>query len=150
MKNEEFERDIRSYLEQYKEQENRICSMLGLELLECSVEEQYADFVLTSQDWMLNPYNGIHGGIICSAFDTCIGTGALSLRKDFISTTDITISYLRPMTGAKYRFHCEYTQVGGRLIRSVAKAYDMETGVLCATCMSSFVVTPARGTGLQV
>ncbi len=152
MTNEIYAEEIRKLLDQYGKQENRICAMLGLELIECDCEceKPYADFLFEPKEWMLNPYDGVHGGLICSAFDTCMGTGALALRRDFISTTDITISYIKAMTGKRQRIHCEYTQVGKRLIRIMAKAIDMDTGLLSATAMASFTVIKAQGNGLKV
>ena len=88
---------------------------------------------------MKNPYDGVHGGIISSVFDTCIGFGAVGLSHSYVSTTDLSVSFLKPMTGEEFLVHVDYTQVGKRMIRSIAKAVDKKTGVLCATAMASFM-----------
>ena len=74
MKDLEFANEINAALERnHKEWPNRLNSMLNLKLIDCSREERYAEFEFRSQDWMKNPYDGVHGGIIraCSK-SSCI------------------------------------------------------------------------------
>ena len=140
MKDLEFANEINAALERnHKEWPNRLNSMLNLKLIDCSREERYAEFEFRSQDWMKNPYDGVHGGIISSVFDTCIGFGAVGLSHSYVSTTDLSVSFLKPMTGEAFLVRVDYTQVGKRMIRSIAKAVDKKTGVLCATAMASFM-----------
>lgn len=136
----EMAKEINDALNRNREKwPERLNSMLGLALADCSREERYADFEFRSQDWMKNPYDGVHGGIISSVFDTCMGFGAVVLSHSYVSTTDLAVSFLKAMTGEHYRIHVEYTQIGRRMIRGISKAVDAKTGVICATAMASFM-----------
>ena len=79
-----------------------------------------------------------------------LGMGAVAITQKMVSTTDISVSFLKPMNGKRYIIRAEYTQIGRRMARSVGKAIDAETGVVCATSMASFVLTESRAKGLQV
>ena len=129
---------------------DRLNGMLGLELVDCSMDEMWAEFSFESKEWCLNPYDGVHGGVICSVFDTAMGTGAVVFSGKFISTTDISVSYLRPMTAKRYIIHVDYTQVGRRMVRCVAKMSNADSGVVYATCMASFAAKDDRAKGIRV
>lgn len=149
MKDPVFAKEIEEVLVWNKEQPRRLLAWLDMKLVDCSKEENFAEFSFDSVEWGLNPYGGIHGGIICSLFDTSIGVGAVAYTQKNVSTTDITVSYLKPMTGPRYIFRAEYSQIGRRMARAIGKAIDPETGVVCATAMASFVMTDERPKGLR-
>lgn len=148
----EFTREIEDILVKTRVQEDRLNARLNLQLAGCGCEEEetFAAFAFDVKEWCLNPYGGVHGGAICSLFDTSMGVGAVALSQKMVSTTDITVSYLKPMNGSRYIFRCTYTQVGRRMIRCMGEARDAESGLLCATAMASFVVTENKLRGLQV
>ena len=47
------------------------------------------------KEWCLNPYNGVHGGAICTLFDTGLGMGAVAITQKMVSTTDISVSFFK-------------------------------------------------------
>lgn len=148
----EFAKEIEDILVKTRMHEDRLNARLNLQLENCGCEgsETYAAFGFDVKEWCLNPYGGVHGGAICSLFDTSMGVGAVALSQKMVSTTDITVSYLKPMNGKRYIFRTTYTQVGRRMIRCMGEARDADTGLLCATAMASFVVTENKMRGLQV
>ncbi len=150
MDNKTFAAEIEDIIVQNQNQTERYNSRLGLKLLCCDVEQKTVDYIFETGEWCLNPYGGIHGGVICSLFDTGMGIGAVAISQKMVSTADISVSYLKPMTGKRYRFSAEYTHIGKRMIRCMGRAVDAETGQLCATAMASFVTTEAKAKGLQV
>lgn len=150
LKDTELAKDIEEIIEKNLGQPERINARLNLQLHDCSRQEHFVEFAFDVKEWCLNPYDGIHGGIICSLFDTSMGIGAVALSQYMVSTTDISVSYLRPMNGKRYIFRTEYTHQGRRLYRCMGKAFDAETGALCATAMASFIVTETKVKGLQV
>lgn len=150
MKDKGLAEAVQELLEKSKRQPNRIIAMLDLQLRDCCSDESYVEYIFIPKDWCLNQYDGVHGGIISSIFDTGLGLGAAALAGKYISTTDLQVSYLRAMDGNKYVVRAEYTQVGRRMIRSIGKIYDEETGKLCATASVSFIVTQFKEKGIQV
>lgn len=150
MKDLKFAEEIEEVLAITKAHEHRLNARLNLKIADCGKEDEpFADFVFDVEEWCLNPYGGVHGGAICSLFDTGMGVGAVALSQKMVSTTDISVSYLKPMNGRRYIFHCKYTQIGRRMIRCTGEARDEQTGILCATAMASFVVTENKVRGLQ-
>lgn len=150
LKDRELAKEIESILEDNRQQTERLNCRLNLQLLECSTEERFVEFAFDVKEWCLNPYDGVHGGAICTLFDTGLGMGAVAITQKMVSTTDISVSFLKPMNGNRYIIRADYTQVGRRMVRCTGKAIDAETGVVCATSMASFVLTEDRKKGLQV
>ncbi len=148
MKDIEFAKEIQTIIQRNRMQPERLNARLNIKLEDCSREEKFVEYSFEAQEWMLNPYGGVHGGIICSIFDTGMGIGAVALSAKMVSTSDISVSYLKPMNGKSFLFRIEYTNVGRRMIRCMAKAADRETGVVCASAMASFVTTEAQMPGL--
>ena len=92
----------------------------------------------------------MHGGVICSLFDTATGMGAVALTQKNVTTTDISVSFLKPFSGTQYVFHIDYNNVGRRMVRAIGKAYDRQSGKLCATSMSSFMIVGERSMAMRV
>lgn len=151
MKDLELQKAIDARFEYNARFPERMNQQLGLRLLDCSREELFVDFAFDNdREVWLNPYGGVHGGVICTLFDTCMGYGAAALSNGFVSTTDLSVSYLKPMMGTHYRFHIEYTQLGSRMIRCIGKAIDTDQDLLCATAQGSFVITQGKAPGSRV
>ena len=70
MDNKTFAAEIEDIIVQNQNQTERYNSRLGLKLLCCDVEQKTVDYIFETGEWCLNPYGGIHGGVICSLFDT--------------------------------------------------------------------------------
>lgn len=140
---------IQSFIERSQENKERMNGMLDLKLGKVDIENDTIEFLFEAKEWCKNPYGGVHGGVICSIFDTAMGTGALAIVNKFVTTTDLNVNYLRPMSGERYRLEVEYTLVGKKLIRTQGKAYDAETGKLCATAMAGFMIIEGQTAGLR-
>lgn len=149
MSEEEFRQNIYDKLAFNKKQPERMNARLGLELLDCSFADKWIELGFDVKEWAKNPYGGVHGGVICTIFDTGMGTGAVALSGKFVTTTDLSVSYLKPMNADRYIVHVDYTHVGRSMIRCTAKALDAYTGALCATGMASFMLLEGKTAGLQ-
>lgn len=150
MKDTEFAREMEAIAASAALQPERFNHMLGLTLFDCSREEGFVEMTFTAGEWCRNPSGGVHGGVIASLFDTVTGMGAVGLTGMNVTTTDLTISFLKPFNEAEYLFHVDYTNVGRRMVRGVGKAFERKTGRLCATSMGSFMVIGSREKALQV
>jgi uncharacterized domain 1 len=149
MRDEKLAKEIAEILELNGQQPERLNAMLNLKLADCSREEGYVEFEFDVREWCLNPYGGVHGGMICALFDTSLGIGAVALTQKFVSTTDMSVSFLRPFNDSHYRFTGEYTQIGRRMVRATGKAISIKDGTVCATAMASYMLTESKARGLQ-
>lgn len=136
----ELDESIGIILESCASDPRRFNHMLGLKLKDCSREEGYAEFYLDVQEWCRNPYGDVHGGVTAGVFDASLGICAAALSGYRVTTTDMSVSYLRAMGGERYIIRVEFTQVGRRMVRCNGKAIDEKTGKICATAMASFMV----------
>lgn len=142
-------KEIEEVIESFQGQE-RVNKFLKLELLDCSRDELWAEYTFDVEEWCKNPSGGVHGGIICTLFDTATGITAVGISGMNATTTDISVSFVRPMNGNRYIFRAECSHPGKRLLRLTGKAFDAETGQLCATAMASFMVIGSREKPLRV
>ena len=146
----EFAVEMEEIIEKSSQQPERLNAKLDLKMKDCSKEEGYAEFIFEVKEWCKNPYGGVHGGVISAVFDTTMGMGAVGMTKQFVTTTDISVSFLRAMNAETYIFRADYTQVGKRLVRCTGKAIDAETGEVAATAMASFMTLDSKPKGIQV
>ena len=150
MKDLEFAKDFEDVCAYSLQHPQRLNALLDLKLLDGSREEMWAEYEFEAKDWCRNPYGGVHGGIICSIIDTGMGLTCATYSNKYVSTTDLSVSYLKPMMNSQYRIRVELTQAGSRMIRCIAKVSDAESGMLCATGMGSFITAGDREKGARV
>ena len=150
MKDTEFAKDFEAVLNYSLKQPERLNARLNLQLLDCSREELWVEYEFEAGEWCRNPYGGVHGGIIASIIDSGMGFASAAYSNKYVSTTDLSVSYLKPMMNSRYRVHVEMTQTGSRMIRCMAKVLDAETGMICATGMGSFILGGDREKGARV
>lgn len=91
-------------------------------------------------DWEKNQRGEMHGGAVAAMFDTAIGMtiGVFSDTR-MITTTDLSVSYIRPFLGTSYLFNVEIIHMGRRLARARSTAVDEATGKTLATATASFM-----------
>ncbi|MGF6376524.1 uncharacterized protein (TIGR00369 family) [Clostridiales Family XIII bacterium PM5-7] len=140
---------IEHILERSNEQE-RFNKLLALTLTDCSREALWAEYTFTVKEWSKNPSGGVHGGVISSLFDTAMGITAVGLSGMNVTTTDLSVSFVRPMNGETYTYRAECSHLGKRMLRMTGKAFNAETGELCATAMASFMIIGSMEKPLRV
>ena len=150
VKDIEFAMEMEEVIDRSSLQPERLNAKLDLKMKDCSKDDKFAEFIFEVKEWCRNPYGGVHGGIISAVFDTTMGMGAVGMTKQFVTTTDISVSFLRAMNADRYIFRIDYTQVGKRLVRCIGKAIDAETGEIAATAMASFMTMDSKPKGIQV
>ena len=148
---QEFEEALHMVMKRSTKEPERMNASLKLHLLSCSVEGAGSvEFRYETQTLHLNPYGGLHGGIVCALIDTCMG-GAIAARTGHrVITTDLSVSYLRALKGDSFRIRIEFTHLGGRMSSVIGKIFHGETGELCATGMGTFMLLPADEATIQV
>ena len=151
MTKQEFEGYLKETLGFAALQPERFNAALGVRYMDCGVEPApFADFLYQAKEEHRNPYGGIHGGIISSLVDYCTGTGAVAVTRHFVTTVDLSVSYLRALNGENFRIRVEYTHVGGRMISALARVIDLDSGELCATSQLNFMQLAEKPRGLAV
>ena len=119
---------------------------LGLELEEFKESDicPVASFIYRKKDNHLNNYDALHGGIVASIFDTAMGLGAAGLSNSKVTTTEMSVSFLRPAMGDCFRTVVEYGHVGSNLVHATAKLYavngDSGEEILCATSQGGYFI----------
>ncbi len=150
MTNEEYAKEIKKAININRViSPKRMNSLLDLKFLDCDVEKKSASFLFESKECFTNPYDGVHGGAIAAIFDYAGGLLSLVVGRQFVTTTSLSTSYLRPMNGKKFRVDIEITHIGRRMSNMYGRIYDMETEKLCATSEINYMITEGKAMGLQ-
>ena len=89
----------------------------------------------------LTQINGVvHGGAIASLIDTATAFAIIPLLapKERVTTVDLTISYLRPLTAGRITAVTKVVRGGRRLFVVSAEVYDADKN-LAATALSTYI-----------
>lgn len=112
--------------------------LLGLELDD--IGSGTATLALNVRQDLTQNLGLVHGGVIASLIDTATAFAILSLLapKERVTTVDLTISYLRPVTMGRLRAVAKVVRAGRRLFVVSAKVFD-EDGKLASTALSTYI-----------
>jgi uncharacterized protein (TIGR00369 family) len=112
--------------------------LLGIELE--TVEPGTATLGLTIRHELTQNHGVVHGGAIASLIDTATAFAILSLLtpKEKVTTVDLTISYLRPLTAGRVTATATVLRAGRRILATSAQVFDSE-GNLAATAISTYI-----------
>lgn len=91
---------------------------------------------------VLNPNEGVHGGAVAALADTTAAHAVRSLLGDaraLIYTVELSLTFLRPLTGQRVHAEGEALRVGRRLAFAEARIRD-DRGQLCATAKVTFSI----------
>ena len=113
--------------------------MIDPQFVECDPQRMSCKVRYRKFKWEDNGRGEVHGGVISAMMDTTMGINAIALTDGSVSTSDMTISFLRPFRGQSFIVESEAVQVGSRVIRLMAKAFDEETGKCLAMSTGSFM-----------
>jgi uncharacterized protein (TIGR00369 family) len=111
---------------------------LGLELAEISQGE--VSIQLEVRDELRQNQGIVHGGAIASLIDTAAAFAVLTRLEvaERVTTTDLTIHYLRPATAGRLKATARIVRRGRRLfVLSVEVTNDQE--LLVATAVTSYI-----------
>ncbi|MBR4410299.1 MAG: PaaI family thioesterase [Firmicutes bacterium] len=106
----------------------------------CDFEEQSISIEFTTQPWQRNERDGIHGGAIAGMFDTACGVVANFAAPDEAATSDMYVSYVRPLELGQHAILKTWIVRSGRsMIRLRAEMICKESGKLIATSVSNWI-----------
>ena len=112
--------------------------LLGIELDELS--NGIASLSLKVRKELTQNHGVVHGGAIASLIDTATAFAIISLLapKERVTTVDLTISYLRPLTKGRITAVAKVRRAGRRLF-VVSADITGEDGKLAATALSTYI-----------
>jgi acyl-CoA thioesterase len=112
--------------------------LLGIEL--DSVEPGTATLGLSIRPELTQNHGVVHGGAIASLIDTATAFAIISLLapREKVTTVDLTISYLRPLTTGRVTALAKVRRSGRRLFVVSADVFDDE-GKLATTALSTYI-----------
>ncbi len=112
--------------------------LLGFELVEAA--RGTATFMLRAREELTRMEGIMHGGAVASLADTAAAFAVLSLLEpgQRTVTVDLTIHYLRPVTGGELRARARVIREGRRLVIIAVEVTD-HTGALSATVTTTYV-----------
>jgi uncharacterized protein (TIGR00369 family) len=112
--------------------------LLGIELGEIS--KGAARLTLDVRKELKQNHGVVHGGAIASLIDTAMAFAIISLLapREKVTTVDLTISYLRPMTTGRMTAAAKVVRAGRRLIVVSAEVFDND-GRLASTALSTYI-----------
>lgn len=112
--------------------------LIGIELEE--VGAGTATLAIQVRKQLTQNHGLVHGGAIASLIDTATAFAIISLLapKEKVTTVDLTISYLRPVTAGRLRAVATVVRAGRRLFVVSANVIDKQ-GKLTATALSTYI-----------
>lgn len=117
-----------------------VMNMLGMDAMEA--EHGRVSVYLTPQEFHYNPLGTVHGGVLATLLDTATGCAVHSTLPNGVGYTSIDLStkFLRQVTVASGRLHCEGTVIsaGRRTALAEAKLTDSKGRLLAhatSTCL---------------
>ena len=112
--------------------------LLGLELEDIGAGT--ATLAVNVREELTQNQGIVHGGAIASLIDTATAFAILSLLPpgERVTTVDLTISYLRPVSSGRPRVVARVVRAGRRLFVVSAEVFD-EEGNLVSTALSTYI-----------
>ncbi len=112
--------------------------LIGIELE--AVEFGKATLAFDVRDELKQNHGVVHGGAIAALMDSATAFAIISILEpgEHVTTVDLTISYLRPLTRGRARAIAEVVKAGRRIIVVTAELRD-EEGKLAATALTNYI-----------
>jgi uncharacterized protein (TIGR00369 family) len=102
--------------------------------IECTVREE-----------LLNSAEVLHGGVLATLADAAVG---IALARHFggrrpITTVELKINYLRPVSQGKVRARARLLRVGARICVGAVEMTDSENKMVAAALLSYMLLEPS-------
>ena len=112
--------------------------LLGIELDDIS--KGAATLGLDVRKELTQNHGVVHGGAIASIIDTAMAFAIITLLapREKVTTVDLTISYLRPLTKGRITAVAKVVRAGRRLFAVSADVFD-DDGKLATTALSTYI-----------
>ena len=136
---EQLEKQLKVIEDFFRDRDTSLSSRLSPEAVSCDYEKHTALIRYRKKDWEKNHRGEMHGGVTATMFDVAMGmTVSAFAGGENVTTTDITVSYIRPFFGESFDFDVEVLNIGKTMIRVRAIARDTETGKEMASAIANY------------
>lgn len=122
-------------------QDGRIYEQMNAEFRSCDPKERMLQVEFPVKDWMLNPNDNMHGGMIATSMDmTCGLLTRYMIASGKTSTVELNINYLSSLHRDESYIVCaKVKRLGRKMIFLTAEASSREDGRLVAMGTGIFV-----------
>jgi len=112
--------------------------LLGIELDDIS--EGFATLGLDIRKDLKQNHGVVHGGAIASLIDTAMAFAIITLLapREKVTTVDLTVCYLRPLTKGRITARARVVRSGRRLFVVSADVFS-DDGTLASTALSTYI-----------
>ena len=112
--------------------------LLGIEL--DAISKGAATLGLDVRKELLQNHGVVHGGAIASIIDTAMAFAIITLLepREKVTTVDLTISFLRPLTKGRITAVAKVVRAGRRLFVVSAEVFDVDRK-LATTALSTYI-----------
>ena len=95
---QEMEEAVDELFREYcRKDDGRMNTMCNPQLVRCDFEKKSLTLKYDVKDWMMNPLEVMHGGVVATVFDLTMGMLARLLYGRIMPTTQMAVTYLRPV-----------------------------------------------------
>lgn len=93
------------------------------------------------EEWMLNPGDVLHGGLLATAFDIALGCHTLLLEHEkSIVTTDMSMQFLEQVPlGSTLIIRSKVNREGGRLVSLYGEAFAEGHPQVAGTALATYM-----------
>ena len=136
---EQLEKQLKIIENFFGEKDTSLSSQLAPQVVRCDYEKHTVLIRYEKKDWEKNHRGEMHGGATATMFDVAMGMSVSAFAGgENVTTTDITVSYIRPFFGDSFDFEVEVLHIGKTMIRVRAIARDTETGKEMASAIANY------------
>ena len=147
---EDIAKDVQGWLTLEQKDPGMHFTAIELEYLDSGIYEDghiWIDYAIDTRHRHMNVYEILHGGVAATLFDDCIGiAGSVARGEQYVTTSSMSLEYVRAMKGKRFRLHTEITHVGGHMVTGHGELYD-EKERLCVSCMASYTIHTDKADG---
>ena len=113
-------------------------TLLGIELEDIGMGT--ATLMLPVRKELMQNHGVVHGGAVASLIDSAMAFAIIPLLSadEKVTTVDLTISYLRPVTEGQMTASAKVIRAGRRLISVSAEVFNSDQS-LTATALSTYI-----------
>lgn len=112
--------------------------LLGIELE--SYDSGVAVLAMSLREELKQNNGVVHGGVIASLIDTATAMAIITILEldERVTTVDLTISYLRPLTSGRITAEAKVLRAGKRILSTSAEVFTPD-GKVAATGLSTYI-----------
>ena len=136
---EQLEKQFKVIEDFFRYRDTSLSNKIEPKVIKCDLEKKTSLIRYEKKEWEKNHRGEMHGGAAAVMFDVAMGmTISAFAGGENVTTTDISVSYIRPFFGDSFDFEVEVLHIGKTMIRVRAIARDTETGKEMASAIANY------------